>query len=166
MAKRHSTINSQRAYMARQQNLARLGFSSYRQYLASDTWSQIRERVLATGECWCCGSRPSSVHHSSYPLTALAGNDDSVLYAVCHPCHKWAHKGDGSDPMVATTKMRRVRSERMGMDASAPTGKLPKRMWKKLGGDMARLSAQSLIETSRLGGDLRSQWLDALAKNP
>lgn len=147
-------------------NLTRLGFASYGQYLKSPLWASIRGRLMARGECWACGGKPSCVHHSSYPLAALAGNDDSVLYALCDRCHEWGHKGAGSDPMVATKKLRDVRRQRLDTGVAPRLYKLPNRLWKRLGGKRTkRQDAQALLETSRIGGELRSGWLGALERN-
>lgn len=69
--------------------LRSLGFSSYREYLRSDLWAQIRLEVLAAAEHKCvrCGSVATQVHHRYYSLHALNGKDKTGLSAICRDCH-------------------------------------------------------------------------------
>lgn len=74
----------------RKQSLLEMGFTSYRQYLDSDLWKGIRERVLKRdrGCCRRCGGHATQVHHTHYWREVLEGRDDSYLVAICRGCHK------------------------------------------------------------------------------
>lgn len=69
--------------------LRSLGFETYRQYLASELWAQIRAEVIGAvdGKCFRCGGRAVQVHHTTYSLAALSGKDKSTLRALCRGCH-------------------------------------------------------------------------------
>lgn len=68
-----------------------LGFKSYREYLASDLWRDIRSRVLAKydNKCTRCGGDATQVHHMSYCLVAMNGEDIGSLRPLCAGCHKF-----------------------------------------------------------------------------
>lgn len=82
-----------RIYGARNVTLRLLGYKSYKQYLGSNKWTEIRLRVLARDNAVCCSChkpRASQVHHLSYSMAALNGDDDSQLRSICPKCHKAA----------------------------------------------------------------------------
>lgn len=73
--------------------LRKLGFASYRLYLESPLWKEIRARVLDRDRCWCrvCKSaRATQVHHLRYTLQVLRGNAGQLrfLISVCRGCHR------------------------------------------------------------------------------
>lgn len=69
--------------------LRRNGFTSYRQYLASDLWADIRRRVLERDGGLCVCRRPASqIHHTSYAPSVMSGEDIGPLVSVCRMCHK------------------------------------------------------------------------------
>lgn len=86
--KRRRRLN-RKHYVRRNEILKGLGYSSYRQYLASDVWRKIRSDVLsATKSCWCCRSKPATqVHHTEYTLENLSGATTSGLVGMCGGCH-------------------------------------------------------------------------------
>ena len=67
-----------------------LGFWTYRIYLDSGFWRQLRKRVLERDgyACRSCGGRATQVHHVSYSRAVILGNDIGPLVSVCRPCHE------------------------------------------------------------------------------
>ena len=79
------------AYGSRDLLLADAGYTSYREYLLSDRWYNLRACVLDT-EYYCelCDSRASQVHHIVYNHHTLFGElGHPGLSALCRRCHKW-----------------------------------------------------------------------------
>lgn len=64
--------------------------TDYDEYLASDLWKTIRQRILERDRhtCGMCAGRAQIVHHKSYDRQVLDGLRDSDLIALCKPCHK------------------------------------------------------------------------------
>jgi hypothetical protein len=77
-------------YEVRSESLKQLGFESYADYLKSDLWRGIRQRVLDRDEnhCWCCPKKARQVHHKSYALAVMEGKDLEPLISICRGCHK------------------------------------------------------------------------------
>ena len=65
------------------------GYNTYREYLKSDLWQDIRERVLDAADrtCQLCGSVATQVHHRHYGHRTLKGKTLAHLLAVCGGCH-------------------------------------------------------------------------------
>lgn len=105
------------AYGARAENLRRIGFDSYEEYLDSALWGRLRGKVLARDRhrCYACGDRAAQVHHASYSVKVLKGKDRSKLMSVCAGCHRWAEFGKGGKfkhaPEMATRKLDNRRSK-------------------------------------------------------
>ncbi len=78
-------------YRRRARNLEKLGFSSYREYLASDLWREIRLRVLKRDGFVCqrCKGRATQVHHRKYVMKAMDGTNIGLLTSLCADCHKF-----------------------------------------------------------------------------
>lgn len=76
-------------YQYRNDNLRRLGFKSYRAYLRSALWADIRRRVLVRDKCQCrrCFLKATQVHHRAYDPATLRGDCIDALSAVCGKCH-------------------------------------------------------------------------------
>jgi hypothetical protein len=71
--------------------LARIGFESYPDYLASGLWKGIRTRVLTrSNTCIRCRGIATQVHHQSYDYATMAGDSVERLHPICRPCHKAA----------------------------------------------------------------------------
>jgi hypothetical protein len=61
-------------YRRRDRVLPELGYSSYREYLASGDWRQIRSGILAEmPDCVLCRRPACQVHHLSYAPRVLLG---------------------------------------------------------------------------------------------
>lgn len=73
----------------RKKYLREMGFSSYKEYLRSSFWGQIRDLQLKK-QPWCCGCgmKASQVHHLSYDKRTLSGKSENRLVSVCATCHK------------------------------------------------------------------------------
>lgn len=102
----------------RKQSLASLKFPSYQHYLRSPLWKQIRARVFARaeGRCEDCQDNPpTEVHHLSYGLGVMSGNDDLELRAVCSQCHEWRHGITGKP--VSRKRRRRDKHARKALKA-------------------------------------------------
>jgi hypothetical protein len=70
----------------------------YDQYLRSDQWYEIRDRVLAAARfvCAACFNRATHVHHRDYRPRVLRGEDDSPLVPMCKHHHDVIHAGNPS----------------------------------------------------------------------
>jgi hypothetical protein len=81
-------------YRYRNENLAALGFVSYKAYLQSALWKDIRARVFAErGRCCERCQRPATqVHHRSYDPATLRGQDVRSLTVACARCHRKAER--------------------------------------------------------------------------
>ena len=91
MSKRRGRSRRKRdvSYDYRIEVLNRNGFSSYREYLKSDLWSDIKRRVLERdgGACRVCGQEAKYVHHDSYGDVTIRGEHIGKLYSLCLRCH-------------------------------------------------------------------------------
>ena len=76
-------------YEQRNETLARMGFSSYCEYRASDLWHSIRQRAfIVHGErCRLCRFQAHVIHHHSYAENVLRGHDLFSLFPLCNDCH-------------------------------------------------------------------------------
>lgn len=81
-------------YAYRDENLRRLGFKSYRAYLASELWAAIRKRVIARDQCCvkCHWRKKLQVHHRAYDPATLRGDNIDRLSTVCGRCHTKAER--------------------------------------------------------------------------
>ena len=103
-------------YQKRDELLISMGYSSYKDYLRSPTWKNIRERVLkrANGLCELCGRPAAQVHHLSYSREILRGDKRKLrhLIAICRVCHQ---SGEfAADQKVSRPEANR-RMDRPGM---------------------------------------------------
>jgi hypothetical protein len=95
-------------YKLRAQSLSILGFSSYREYLASPLWARIRSRVLHTCryQCKSCLKRATQVHHRHYALEVMSGQNIGSLIALCGDCHKDIEFAEGQKTKLGTANKR------------------------------------------------------------
>ena len=107
------TASEQAVYSARNAALQKLGFSSYKTYLASTLWHEIRKQVLLPStRCRACGRKATTVHHNRYLVQDLNGKCLDHLIPVCHWCHKaaeFAKDGMKLGPQRATEKLDNLR---------------------------------------------------------
>ncbi len=80
-----------KAYRLRDARLLRMGFANYPHYLRSNLWKRIRRKVLWRDKfCRVCGpQRATEVHHLSYGVAVLHGQDYDQLVGLCRECHEW-----------------------------------------------------------------------------
>jgi hypothetical protein len=101
------------SYAERNAALAKLGFSSYKVYLLSSIWKDIRKRVLLQNtRCRACGKKATQVHHNRYSVADLNGKRLDNLIPVCGGCHRKAEFskiGIKHAPHVATNKLDNMR---------------------------------------------------------
>jgi len=71
--------------------------SAYGEYLKSDKWQRVRQRVFkrANHICEYCGGPAQQVHHEHYPKNFrrldFRRENMSFLKAVCRNCHREQH---------------------------------------------------------------------------
>ena len=72
------------------------GFTSYKEYLNSPLWKEIRRKALQKRKhvCCGCGNRASQIHHSSYKEDVML-DEGRYLYALCSDCHKYIEFNNG-----------------------------------------------------------------------
>ncbi|MCK4654767.1 MAG: HNH endonuclease [Candidatus Cloacimonetes bacterium] len=66
--------------------------NTYKQYLSSDQWKNIREMAIkrADSKCELCGAPFHDVHHIKYPARLKYDNISNLL-VVCEKCHRKLH---------------------------------------------------------------------------
>lgn len=67
---------------------------SYQEYLKSDVWKNIRQRVISIhgNICESCGSNKDiQVHHTQYSKKVLTGESLKGLFVICKSCHTKIH---------------------------------------------------------------------------
>lgn len=110
-------------YAYRDDNLQRLGFSSYGRYLKSELWKTIRAAVLERDHhrCQFCGRLAKTAHHRAYDPATLAGECLNALSAICQRCHKRVEEPDN---------FRRSRWDRLHDSSTAVMKKARKRKFR------------------------------------
>jgi 5-methylcytosine-specific restriction endonuclease McrA len=105
-----------------------LHFASYKDYLESELWKAIRDKVLKRddGLCLVCRCRASEVHHRSYATEVLKGEKLELLMSICRPCHKAIHfdgakKRTLGDANRLADELAQGRSKAKGQRADART---------------------------------------------
>lgn len=66
----------------------------YKQYLRSNTWQAIRERILLRDNqrCQMCGStKDLRVHHMNSKYRFHEQEHPEQLIVLCENCHTWIH---------------------------------------------------------------------------
>lgn len=81
---------SHKQYKRRKNVLRRLGFSSYKEYLKSELWKEIRTKILTKNKHTCryCLGRATQVHHLGYTMSVMSGKILFNLVCVCRECHE------------------------------------------------------------------------------
>lgn len=114
-----------------------VGFNSYSEYLQSDLWKSIRNKVLnaAKFKCCMCHQTATQVHHRSYNRENLLGINLKGLVALCGRCHYAIEFTDGkkNDLGKANRKLKVVLRERRKIKKKArikshPPQQPPRRM--------------------------------------
>lgn len=87
-----TTNRAKDAYVRRNRRLVKHGIAdSYREYLASELWQEIRGKVLARDNhtCRICGKTATQVHHTNYKRGTLEGRGLLALVSLCGGCHEF-----------------------------------------------------------------------------
>lgn len=103
----------------RKKYLKSLGFSSYKEYLKSGHWKDIRRAQLKS-QPWCCGCgiKASQVHHLAYDKKTLEGKSEMRLVSVCAHCHKDInYDSDGNKTTTHEANVRLLRKMRASKHA-------------------------------------------------
>ncbi len=81
---------SKQTYQDRNKILREMGYKTYKDYLESELWESIRERVFKNrgDKCVLCSNPPTCVHHRGYGKAVLLGEELHQLVAICFECHK------------------------------------------------------------------------------
>ena len=106
-------------YQSRQIALQDLGFSSYRDYLNSELWLEIRRKVYkAKGNaCFLCGLPATELHHNRYHRNDLAGKKIKYINPICRECHTTIEfQKDGSKGTVQQAKKAFHKARKMFLD--------------------------------------------------
>jgi hypothetical protein len=126
-------------YRYRNDNLRQLGFESYRAYLDSPLWKNIRVRVLERAQQTCerCRKNPArQVHHRAYDPTTLRGDSIDALTATCGGCHRHAErtKGHAYDRLQTAnqTFLRARRARQQPTDSPRRKPKRDRRDWQRI----------------------------------
>jgi len=110
-------------YASRNANLKRLGFDSYKDYLASETWRAIRRKVYAAkgGSCHLCGERATELHHNRYHTNDLSGKCIRFINPICRVCHKGIEFRDEQKATLkqAAKAFRRRRKQQQSSSSGA-----------------------------------------------
>lgn len=122
------------AYAVRDAILRDLGFKSYKAYLASELWADIRLRVLRlySHNCTSCGRPATQVHHTKYTVEVLNGSSLSGLRAICRGCHKSIEFNlRGKVPLDAANHRLRVRRKRHLKDECWQSDPAYRALWRQ-----------------------------------
>jgi|SRR6185369_13782976 len=98
-------------YKERNLLLNELGFASYEEYLQSDLWKSISERVwIAFGtRCKFCGQEATCLHHISYGREVLTGKRIDLIVPLCNSHHykvEFDRKGNKRSLAESQTQFR------------------------------------------------------------
>jgi len=107
-------------YEKRNRILKKLGFRDYAEYLQSELWSEIRQKVIqdSRGSCRICGNRKSlQVHHKKYTLLNLSGKRTRGLVVLCNGCHYSAEFKNGEKRTLPEVQKVFKRTLRKKIDA-------------------------------------------------
>lgn len=77
-------------YQDRSVSLQSLGFDNYWTYLRSGLWKRIRTAGWCRHgkRCRLCPAKATVLHHNSYQLDVLSGDNLDELHPLCEDCHK------------------------------------------------------------------------------
>lgn len=78
------------SYQNRAVVLQQLGFKSYKDYLKSDLWKKVKQKVFRKKGSYCslCNNPATTIHHNRYHRNDLIGKKTTFLNPICHECHQ------------------------------------------------------------------------------
>lgn len=94
-------------YAGRNETLRELGFATYKIYLESEQWKEIKRKAYAKHgyKCKLCPKKATELHHFSYSKSVLLGNDLDKIIPVCGGCHlKIEFKRNGEKRKLASAQ--------------------------------------------------------------
>lgn len=96
--------------------LKALGFDSYREYLSSELWKRVRQKVFDQKgrKCELCGGRATQVHHRRYRDKDMLGTELNCLHPICGGCHLRLEFKDGKKLTLGQTWSRWKKIKRHG----------------------------------------------------
>lgn len=99
-------INSGKSYQSRAWFLKKLGFKSYRDYLASPIWQRVREKVFRVKgrQCALCSREATQIHHNRYHEADLLGRKLKYIHPICGKCHEQIEFRSGEKATLAQAK--------------------------------------------------------------
>lgn len=107
-------------YEKRSELLKKFGYKSYEEYLQSDEWRDLRERIKKRKTrkwnfCNICGTdKYLDLHHSSYKVIGQKHPHNTVKL-LCRSCHYELHKYSKENPhRDFYSCFSRIRNERKG----------------------------------------------------
>jgi len=98
-------------YDRRNNRLSELGYLNYQDYLKSDDWKQLKNKILLDNEkCWCCLIRKSyTLHHTDYSFETLLGLRLGALIPICEHCHKHIEFDDDGNKLTIHKVNKRMK---------------------------------------------------------
>lgn len=95
-----------------------LGISSYKEYLSSNYWKQIKDKMYSSKipkKCYCCGSsKQLNVHHKKYKLRDIDSKILTNFIFLCNDCHREVHNLQKDNKYLtinqATKKYRSIKN--------------------------------------------------------
>ena len=80
---------ARRQYRERNRILRALGFNSYSEYLGSEMWAQVKQKVWREGaKCVVCAGVATELHHRRYCKCDLEGLVTKHIVPICRDCHQ------------------------------------------------------------------------------
>ena len=78
------------SYKERESVLWDMNYISYDDYKQSNLWDSIRRRVfeLKGTKCCMCRNRANQIHHASYRMDVMTGQNIMPLFPICEYCHR------------------------------------------------------------------------------
>lgn len=117
--------NDGMSYSSRNRALKGLGFASYREYLASPLWADIKRRVYREqgDACWLCGGQATQLHHNRYHRKDLLGKRTRFIKPICRPCHESIEfRPDGKKRWVRSSAEEFARRRKAFNSGAVPQG--------------------------------------------
>lgn len=78
------------SYTKRTENLLKMGFNNYDDYLSSGLWAAVKIAAFEKRgkNCLICTKPAKVIHHLDYAMETLQGTRMGSLVPICDPCHK------------------------------------------------------------------------------
>lgn len=115
-AKPKSAAPGMKDYRKRNERLPLLGYASYREYLASPEWAEIRAvKLRRFPDCLLCRKSACQVHHLNYRDDTLLGLNNRGLVTLCRDCHEGIEfDGVRKRTMPEANRILRAKAQELG----------------------------------------------------